>query len=35
MPLYIVRPRFSADEAMSLAMRSMSSADRPRQPAPR
>jgi Subtilase family len=31
MPLYIVRPRFSADEAVSLAMRSMASADRPRQ----
>jgi subtilisin family serine protease len=31
MPLYIVRPRFSADEAVSLAMRSMSSAERPRQ----
>lgn len=31
MPLYIVRPRFSADQAVSLAMRSMAAADRPRQ----
>ncbi|HET8645367.1 MAG TPA: hypothetical protein VFO85_07750, partial [Vicinamibacteria bacterium] len=31
MPLYIVRPCYSVDEGVSLAMRSMAVADRPRQ----